>query len=106
MAAVFPVQLGFRRKRGGGGPGTAGSSGSRRNFDLLDVRRRLRNCLAVQSHALNVEFHRLTDQFPGFLKRCAGGDASGRSGTCALQPVAVGSKKTVYSFISALPVSV
>jgi len=53
-----------------------------------------------------VEFHRLTDQFPGFLKRCAGGDASGRSGTCALQPVAVGSKKTVYSFISALPVSV
>ena len=48
-----------------------------RNLKLLDKRRRLRNGLAMQLHAFNVEFNRFADQLPGFFKRRAGSNAPG-----------------------------
>jgi len=51
------------------------ASASCRNRELLDQRRRLRNGIAIQLHAFQVEFIRFASRLPGFFKLRAGIDA-------------------------------
>ena len=90
----------------GAGLRRATRSASRRNLYQFNMRRRFRNGLAMQPHALDVEFDRFADELPGFFERCPGSNTPWKVGNMRAVPRCSFSKNTVYLFISAPPASV